>query len=56
MTMALKDVDNDKVLISLKNDINGIYKAYILLETNMNDENFKKFCDLITEVRMNYIL
>lgn len=56
MTMALKDVENDKVLISLKNDIDEIYKAYILLEDNMTDENFKNFCDLITKVRMNYVV
>jgi len=56
MTMALEKVDNDKILLSLKEDIDNIYKAYILMEDNMNDENFKNFCDLITNVRMNYIV
>ncbi len=56
MTMALENVENDKILLALKEDINNIYKAYILMEENMNDENFKSFCDLITQVRMNYIV
>lgn len=56
MTKALENVDNDKILISLKNDINKIYQAYILLDSNMNDENFKNFCDLIIKVRSNYVV
>ncbi len=56
MTKALENVYKDETMISLKKDINNIYQAYILLEDNMTDENFKNFCDLITEVRMNYVV
>ena len=56
MTIALENVQNDKMLLSLKEDIDKIYEAYILMEENMNDENFKNFCDLISEVRKNYIV
>ncbi|NPA68536.1 MAG: hypothetical protein GXO50_08010 [Chlorobi bacterium] len=55
MNKALENVKGDKTLLSLKNDIDKIYKAYLLLEENMNDENFKNFCNLIISVRNRYI-
>jgi hypothetical protein len=56
MTKALENVSNDKVLMSLKKDIEKIYEAYTLMEQELNEENFKNFCDLITEVRSSYIV
>jgi hypothetical protein len=56
MSKALENVTNDDVLLSLKNDIDRIYKAYLLMDTQLTDANFKSFCDLINEVRANYIV
>ncbi len=55
MNKALENVKDDKVLSLLKDDIDKIYKAYLLLEENMNEKNFKDFCDLIISIRNNYI-
>ncbi len=55
MNLALKNVKDDKVLSPLKNDIDKIYNSYLLMEDNMNDENFKEFCNLIKQVRNSYI-
>ena len=56
MTMALENVQNDNTLSELKKDIDKIYEAYILMENELTDENFKNFCDLISEVRKNYVV
>jgi hypothetical protein len=56
MVQALEKIENDKVMMSLKDDINKIYEAYILMEENLNEENFKHFCDLVTSIRQNYIV
>jgi hypothetical protein len=55
MTMALENVENDKTLSVLKKDIEKIYEAYILMENELTDENFKQFCDLISDVRSKYV-
>lgn len=56
MTKALENVENDKTLSALKKDIERIYEAYNLMEAELNDENFKNFCDLIKEVRNSYVV
>ncbi len=56
MNKALENVKGDKTLMPLKNDIDKIYKLYLLLEDNMSDENFKEFCNLIKQVRNSYIV
>ncbi len=56
MNKALENVKGDKTLLPLKADIDKIYKAYLLMEDNMTDENFKEFCNLIRQVRNNYIV
>jgi hypothetical protein len=53
--MALENVENDKTLSVLKKDIEKIYEAYILMENELTDENFKQFCDLISDVRSKYV-
>ena len=56
MNKALENVAGDKTLMPLKADIDKIYKAYLIMEDNMNDENFKEFCLLIRQVRNNYVV
>ena len=56
MNKALENVKGDKTLMPLKEDIDKIYKSYLLMEDNMNDENFKDFCLLIKQVRNKYIV
>ena len=56
MNRQLENVKGDKILSSFKNDMDNIYKAYLLMEDNMTDENFKDFCNLIRHVRNNYIV
>jgi len=56
MNKALENVAGDKTLMPLKADIDKIYKAYLIMEDNMNDENFKEFCHLIRQVRNNYVV
>ncbi len=56
MTLALENIQHDNTLLSLKKDIDKIYEAYILMEDNLNEENFENFCNLISEVRKNYIV
>jgi len=56
MNKALENVNSDKTLKPLKEDIDKIYNAYLLMEDNMTDKNFKDFCNLIRQVRNNYIV